>query len=228
MNLHCIAKSLLFCGLVMGCSLAKDEQGFFVISQLDEFSTGLNEWRGDFADYPVEDSLMYELKFGHEDLPVNLGTGKALLLSGNNKNDDLFMFIKKRVRYLQPNTEYSVSFDISFVSNASKGSPGGNVFLKAGATAIEPIKIQQGDMYRMNINIGNQEQSGADMAVLGDITTDTGTDSYSLESRNSLSSFRATSNSNGELWLIVGTDSGYEGVTTLYYTKIGVVLSIVN
>jgi hypothetical protein len=37
--------------------------------------------------------------------------------------------------------------------------------------------------------------------------------------------FVATSNNAGELWLIVGTDSGYTGITTIYYTNVSVVFS---
>ena len=32
--------------------------------------------------------------------------------------------------------------------------------------------------------------------------------------------FEVTTDEGGRLWLIVGTDSGFEGLTTLYYTRI--------
>jgi hypothetical protein len=34
----------------------------------------------------------------------------------------------------------------------------------------------------------------------------------------------ATASSAGDLWLLVGTDSGYEGTTSLYYQRIEVEL----
>ena len=44
---------------------------------------------------------------------------------------------------------------------------------------------------------------------------------YQLIKRtNSQTPFSAKANDKGELWLIVGTDSGFEGLTTLYYTQI--------
>jgi hypothetical protein len=36
--------------------------------------------------------------------------------------------------------------------------------------------------------------------------------------------FAATASDTGELWLLVGTDSGFEGKTTLYYQRISVTL----
>jgi hypothetical protein len=72
------------------------------------------------------------------------------------------------------------------------------------------------------------------MIVIGDIATTANIDEYAIVRRsNSPSSadepfdkpLIVKTNSKGELWLIVGTDSGYEGVTTIYYTSISVVLS---
>jgi hypothetical protein len=48
---------------------------------------------------------------------------------------------------LNPNTNYTVTFDIELASNAPDGSigiggsPANSVFLKAGATLIEPLAI---------------------------------------------------------------------------------------
>jgi hypothetical protein len=35
-------------------------------------------------------------------------------------------------------------------------------------------------------------------------------------------------NPDGTFWLLVGTDSGFEGTTTLYYQRIGVTLTPVD
>jgi len=68
--------------------------------------------------------------------------------------------------------------------------------------------------------------------LLGNIAVDFDTKDYVLITRtnggSNASSFIAKSSSKGELWLIVGTESGFEGVTTLYYTKIDVVFSTAN
>ncbi|HEU5145726.1 MAG TPA: hypothetical protein VFT90_03390, partial [Chryseosolibacter sp.] len=74
----------------------------------------------------------------------------------------------------------------------------------------------------------DQSMVGEDMISLGDIYADSNGASYALVSRNntmSNSRYVAKTNSNGELWLIIGTDSSLGGVTTLYYTRINVVFS---
>lgn len=233
-----VMKKVLFYLVVIisisGCAL-DENSGFLISSDASDFSTGLLEWTGDFADYPAgpDDSAFYELQFIHTNRPSNLGsTQKAILLSGNNRNDDLFMFIKKKVTGLRPDTEYILVFEVELASNAEKnsvgigGSPGEGVSLKAGASSIEPQKIINGNFYRMNIDKGNQGYGGKDMIVIGNIAVDS--QEYSLITRTNAdqyTQFVARSNNKGELWLIVGTDSGFEGITTLYYSKVNVVLS---
>jgi hypothetical protein len=49
--------------------------------------------------------------------------------------------------------------------------------------------------------------------------------SYELMERNSSGlEFEVTAGENGVVWFIVGTDSGFEGLTTLYYDTITVIL----
>jgi hypothetical protein len=221
-------------GLLVSCN--SDEQEIMVFSITYNFNTVDNGWAGDFADYPEGDSIAYELFFKHDTLPTNLNsnaTKKALHISGNNHSDDLFMFIKKKVTGLQPNTEYEVLFNIKFASNARTGSvgiggsPGESVFLKAGASILEPKKILVDGMYRMNIEKGNQSESGEDMIKIGTIGVAATTTQFTQIARynNSSSSFIVTTDDNGDVWLIVGTDSGFEGTTTLYYTQIDVLFN---
>ena len=222
----------------IGCADLDYSERFEVFSNASDFSVGLESWTGDFADYPIgpDDSTFYELQFEYTDRPSNLGAPqKAVLLSGNNHSDDLFMFIKKKISGLRPNTEYTLGFEVELASNAEKntsgigGSPGESVFLKAGASRIEPKKIVEGNFYRLNIDKGNQSTSGNDMRVIGNIAVESS--EYSLINKsnsNPYDQFKVRSNSFGELWLIVGTDSGFEGITAVYYTKINVVLSTSN
>jgi len=157
------------------------------------------------------------------------------MLSGNNHSDDLFMFIKRKVSGLTPNTSYNLVFEVEVASNAPEGSvgiggsPGNSVYLKAGASNIEPVKNIQGDQYVLNIDKGNQSDGGANAIVLGDIATPLTVAEYALITRNNASSsaepFIAESNSAGDIWLMIGTDSGFEGTTTVYYTKVKVLFS---
>lgn len=220
-----------------GCGLSSDESSFYVFNYAADFGRSLDEWTGDFADYPAgeNDSIEFELRVARESLPSNLNAEKALMISGNNHSDDLFMFIKRKVTGLSPSTDYTIAFDIELASNAPIGSagiggaPGESVFLKVGAVPSEPKKVIEKGYYRMNIDKGNQSQSGEDMTVIGNIAVAANTTDFTRIVRSNTSSnapFQVRSSSKGELWLIIGTDSGFEGVTTLYYTQVNVVFSI--
>lgn len=195
-----------------------------------EFNTGTHGWIGDFADYPVTDSVFYELQFSHTALPAPLSTStKALKISGNNHSDDLFMFIKRKITDLAPYTTYDVIFNIDLASNAPTnavgvgGAPGEGVTLKVGATRFEPKKIAQGGSYTMNLNKANQSQSGTDMKAIGNIGVSDTTTVFTIINRNNVSApFVATTDSTGSLWLVVGTESGFEATTTLYYKAIDI------
>lgn len=220
--------------LLGACSLP--EQEITVFSLTYTFSDTDGGWTGDFADYPEGDSVSYGLIFEHGDLPDNLNpsaTTKALYVSGDNGNDDLFMFVKKKIVGLRPNTTYVMLFNVKLASNAptgsfgSEGAPGESVYLKAGASLIEPEKALQDGTYRMNIDKGDQDFEGESMINIGHIGVGSNTSQYTMITRNnnSSNSFEITTDDTGEIWLIVGTDSGYGGVTSLYYTQIDILFN---
>lgn len=225
--------------VLAGCSLSKEEGSIQVSSYSYDFAQSPDNWLADFSDFPsgTDDSSYYELKFAYTNRPANLGGQKSYMLSGNNHSDDLFMFMKKKITSLAPNTDYTVVFDIELATNAPKGSygaggaPGESVFLKAGASGMEPKKVIEGNSYTFNLDKGNQASAGVMSTVLGNIAAPEGTKEYVLINRTNASSnvapFIARTNQDGEIWLFVGTDSGFEGITTVYYTKVSVVFSAV-
>ncbi len=197
-----------------------------------DFNSGAEGWTGDFADYPEGEEESFELQFEHTSLPEPLDQSEgALMLSGTNDSDDLFMFIKREITGLTPNQQYTIDFDVEFASNVADntpgagGSPGESVYVKAGATSVEPVKeIDDDGMYRMNIDKSNQADSGEDMIVIGDFSNNTDQEVYTLKTVNNTAPFQATASSNGSLWLIVGTESGFMGNTTIFYNRISVAL----
>ncbi len=199
-----------------------------------DFTTGYDEWTGDFADYPVTDSVFYELEFGRETLPSYIDPSKhALKISGKNHSDDLFMFIKRKVPGLSPNTTYQVRFEVEFASNSPTnwfgvgGAPGESVVMKAGATTIEPLKINTDGFYLMNIDKSNQVQPGKDMDTIGHVGVADTTTLFALINRNNSSHlFTVTTDANGEVWVCIGTDSGFEARTTLYYNQINLTFMV--
>jgi len=193
-----------------------------------DFSSGYEGWMGDFADYYVTDSLDYELEFIRTTLPTPLSTSKyALKISGRNNSDDLFMFIKRKISGLLPNTTYQLKIDVEFASNAPTnavgvgGAPGEGVTMKAGASTLEPLKINTNGYYVMNIDKGNQSQPGVDMDTIGHVgVSDTTTQFTLIENSNDSHVFTIPTDANGETWVCIGTESGFESTTTLYYNMI--------
>lgn len=193
-----------------------------------DFSSGYEGWAGDFADYPINDSLFYELEFTRTNLPWPLDRNQyALLISGNNHSDDLFMFIKRKISGLSPNTVYQLSIDVNIASKYPTnavgvgGAPGEGVTLKAGASIVEPSKNVQNGFYRINIDKGDQTIPGIDMDTIGNVGVSDSTTVYTIINRNNDTHlFTITTDSIGELWICIGTDSGFEATTTLYINKI--------
>jgi hypothetical protein len=224
-----------------GCSLDEDP-GFEIFSYNYDFTESDFSWQYGFSDFPASgnDSGFYELQFAYTTEPISSVGKKGLMLSGNNHSDDLFMYLKKRIEGLAPETQYTVTYEVEFASDAKKGtlgaggSPGESVFLKVGATAIEPKSVIEAQHFTMNIDKGNQAEDGEDMIAIGNIAVPEDSEGFVLALRSNAPTATNTgydkplivrTNSRGELWLIVGTDSGYEGITTIYYTKISAVFS---
>ncbi|MDT8324441.1 MAG: hypothetical protein RRA94_10035 [Bacteroidota bacterium] len=203
-------------------------------SDTSTFAIGLENWSPGFADYPAGEETFYRLAAAHARLPAPLdSTAHALMISGSNHSDDLFMYMKKRITGLLPHTVYRVRFDVEFASNASTtsfgigGAPGGAVTVKCGASAREPMGVlDEAGYYRMNIDKGNQVQRGADMDTIGNVGVTDTTTVYALTTRsNATHLFTVTTDGTGGAWVIIGTDSGFEGITTLYYNRIVVTFS---
>lgn len=225
--------SVLVLALFLACSNDDDQPTDDRITYSYEFSSGTEGWSGDFADYPAGDEEIMELEFGHSPLPDPLdNTEGSLRLSGRNHSDDLFMFVKKQVTGLNPNKEYRLDFRVEIASNVADeqvgigGSPGESVYIKAGAAPVEPVK-QEDDLgwYRLNIDKGNQATGGEDMMVIGNFANGTGENVYTLKSLSTSGDMRVTTGSEGNLWFLFGTDSGFEGETTIYINRIEVELN---
>lgn len=234
MKLWRLSFAFIFIGLFSGCNFEESESPQLLLFTREfDFNQGIQGWDAGFADFPAgqEDSTAFELRAGYLDPVDSKLTKRSLMLSGNNKNNDLFMYVKKKIEGLQANSEYTLTFGVELASdlNASLFNNGGALYLKVGASNIEPKSLIDGGKYVMNIDKGNHATAGEDMISLGNIFTESNGASYALISRNntmSNSRYTARTNSNGELWLIIGTDSSVGGVTTLYYTRISVVFSV--
>ena len=201
------------------------------------FLTDHQGWLTGFADLPVSfDQSTFELDSGYRPLPAGL-EGSGMYVQGHNRSDDLFMFLKRQVEGLRPDTEYAVTVSLDLATNVPGGligiggSPGESVYVKAGASAAEPL-VQEDDAgyLRINIDKGNQATEGEAMINLGNVAhAGVTADEYKIKPlHNQGRPLEVVSDSEGRIWLIVGTDSGFEGLSTLFYARITYNLTIAN
>ncbi len=195
-----------------------------------DFNSGSHGWVAGFSDYPSDNAAIYQLESGIRTLPGDT-THKGFYLSGMNRSDDLFMYLKNQFSGLEPSTKYYARVRLTFLSNAGAGctgvggAPGESVYLKFGYGDKEPK--QEG--YYLNLDKGQQSQSGTQGKVIGDIAAkDAACDGSTFAEKT----VQTTSNERvplytdgqGRVWIFVGSDSGYEGLTSLYYKNIDIAL----
>jgi hypothetical protein len=221
---------LLASGLFVSCSEDPIDPSEPLTARVD-FSTGQHGWTAGFSDYPAADEAIYNLQSDYRTLPAPLDTSqRALFISGVNRSDDLFMYWKGQIVGLSPGTRYRASFEVEFATNIPSGcfgvggSPGESVYIKAGATDIEPESVLVDGWYLMNIDKGNQAIGGENAVVLGDIANSQpcggGEPQWELKLLSSMETIDVTADSDGRVWLLVGSDSGFESITSLYYTRV--------
>ena len=202
-----------------------------------DFTNGIQGWVAGFADYPVGKETEWGLSSSLAALPLPLDvTRKGILLTGTNHSDDLFMYITQGVTGLVPNAQYSARFRVTLATNAPKncvgigGAPGESVVLKVGGTSAQPARIVDAQQYyRASFDHGNQLANGRETATVGNLANSNANCSvprYELKEYDSgTAGITIGSDASGRLWLVVGVDSGFEGTTTVYVTRVSVELS---
>ncbi len=225
--------SALAVALLAACS-DSTAVGHDNIELVYDFSTGFQGWEPSFADYPVGKEVEWGLNASLATLPSPLETTRrAILLTGVNHSDDLFMFITRGVDDLVPNGRYALRFRVVLATNAPRGcvgaggAPGEAVVLKVGASAREPERIvDAAQYYRANFDYGAQLEGGRDVSPVGNLANSNANCSsprYELKEFDSGPTPLAyAADANGRLWLIVGIDSGFEGTTTAYIASVRV------
>ncbi len=209
------------------------------------FGASADNFLADFTDYSLgqevgDQGIRFVSEFRR--LPPPLDNRFGLLLGGTNRSDDLFMYIYRQVTGLVPGQRYRVQVDITFATNVPRdcvgigGSPGESVYIHAGASAAVPTKVIQGTSVRSSIAKANQSQSGRETITIGNFAGGGGTctaGQYALKTLSTAArevtsaplpappadALLLTADAQGRLWIVVGTDSGFEGRTEIYYLE---------
>lgn len=190
-------------------------------SMLVDFDKGVTGWTGSSSDY-TPDTAPTNVAFEQRTLPAPLA-GNGYFIGGTNRSDDLFLFVKKQFSGLEKNATYNVNFSLKFASNAPSGcmgvggAPGEAVWVYAGATATEPKTVTVNNQIRMNIDRGNQAEGGKDAQVIGNIANGLacGSTAYASKTVKNDKPQKVTTDANGNLWIILGIDSGFEAYSSV-------------
>lgn len=196
-------------------------------------------WIGDFVDVPVDHedqgfNLMYDPV---KPLPTELNDGRAVpFLSSVNRSDDVFMYLRRRIEGLKPHTTYQVGFQVQFGTNVAGGligvggAPGESVFVRVGVSLEEPapVVVSSEDYFRLGVEKGNQSADGPSDVVIGNVVKPTSEEPEMYEIKklnNRYKPLSVTTDSSGAVWIFVGTDSGFESLTEIYYSRISLVFT---
>lgn len=211
-----------------------------------DFRLGAEGWEAGFAEYPVADAPIFELEAGLQKLPPEIaGGGTAFRLASSNRSDDIFQYLFRRLgpeEGIEPDHEYELRFLVRFASNAPSGcigiggAPGEGVTLKLGGSRTEPqITIDAEGWAQVSLDKGNQVMGGTDMSAAGNLANGLPCEDVPLEDppyvslrREHLHPYPIRSSKAGFLWLGMGTDSGFEGRTAVYFQSLSVLLSPVE
>ncbi|WP_257451031.1 hypothetical protein [Archangium lipolyticum] len=197
------------------------------------FAQGTQGWTHGFADLPTDylSTGIYETGFGWSAIPDQYGVN-GLRIQSHNRSDDVFMYISRKIDAsvgLLPNRQYTVYLNFDLATDAVPGSigiggsPAESVAVKAGAVNYAPVlnveDVGGTPYYILNVDKGNQLNDGPDMQFIGNLAKPN-PDVPGYQLKHFEHSFTVTTNARGEVYLLIGTDSGYEGLTRIYYTNI--------
>jgi hypothetical protein len=228
-----LAPWLVACLALASCGGGGDDPGSRPVALSFDFSGGIGGWSGASADYQAATAPI-DVVWAHAALPPPLA-GSGFRLSGTNRSDDLFIYVKRQVGGLQPGRTYGVAMQVRLATSAPSGCagaggpPGEGVWVHAGATASEPRTVLQGTQeYRVNIDRGNQSLGGSQGVVMGTIAngnTDCLQRRFATKLLSSHAPHAVTADGTGHVWLHAGIDSGFEAYSEVYLQSLEVVFT---
>lgn len=222
--------SVLTLAMMTGCTSVAAEASSGVQFDFAQNDSGFTPI---FADYPYEEGVeeFYEFQHSYGEVPIP-GAGNGIFISGNNHSADLFMGYVKMLDGFAPARTYHFTMSFKLATDVESdlvgvgGAPGESVAVKCGITPTEPaaMVVESGALqyYRMNIDTGSQGNSGKDMVVVGDMAKTENDRPGEYAFKEFQAEFDAAANIRGEVFLIIGTDSGFEATASYYLDDISV------
>ena len=196
-----------------------------------DFNSGQHSFSAIFSDYPQGQETFYELDAKYQALPSPFENSNGFRLYGRNRSDDLFMGVYGKIDNLRPAQSYDVTLTVTIISNVPSncvgigGAPGESVYIKVASNGVMPQNILDDEMYRLDWDIGSQSQNGEHSQVVGDISNgiDCIEEMHYVEKKMvAEASIPVIADDIGDIWLMVGSDSGFEGSSELLIKDITV------
>jgi hypothetical protein len=207
-----------------------------VVRSTFNFANGTEGFAVDIADYRPgmeTGSTGINLVIDSRALPPPLADKRGLFVGATNRSDDLFTFIWREVSGLAPGQQYRIDTELTIATNVPTdcvgvgGSPGEGVAIKTGATPVFPqaaITPPPDGNIRVNFekDRGPLAVGGNQVFTIGDFSGGQGTCNngiYALKTLRAAEDRRPviTTDAFGRLWYVIGTDSGFESRTEIYY-----------
>ena len=218
---YVIIAFLLF---IVGCSSEMDSQ-VDLLTAFD-FESGDQEWDGGISDFPVgyEDSIYFQMNTEKVANSFALDGGSTgLNISGENPHGDLFYYFKRKISGLQPKKNYKLDFEFLVYAQLLKQPDQlslEELYLKIGAVNYQP-ELQEVlwrnslDYKALNLDKGDvNSEGGQDMINVGSIKDFTSEVPEIISGNTFDMNFDIESNEDGDIWILIGVDSGIRSYLT--------------
>jgi hypothetical protein len=190
-----------------------------------DFSKGIDGWTPGVADY-VDGDEPSETGYGWSKLPPPVG-GMGYYLTTHNNSDNVLTYVTHQVGGFAPGAKYNLTFSLTYATDAATGcfgaggARGDSIYMVAAASGDEPKTVKQANgEYRLNLDRGNNAESGTQGKVLGTLGVEglscNGGGEWAQATRASAETIPVTADKDGKLWIVLGTDSGFEATNALF------------
>lgn len=189
-----------------------------------DFNAGTDGWTLGTADH-FEGDKPEAVSSEWKALPAPL-KGKGYYIASTNRSDDVLTYVKHQYGGYVPGAKYALTFEMTYATDAGSacfgvgGSRGSSIYMIVAASADEPKTVQDSDKrYHLNLDRGNQSQSGRQGKVLGiqgdeSLRCEGGV--WASQTRKSDEAIELQADKDGKFWIVLGTDSGYEADNAFY------------
>ena len=202
-----------------------------------DFESGHQLWQGGVSDYPVhyEDSIFFMMTTNKVNNSSFLDNSTGLNVSGDNPHGDLFYYFNRKVSGLVPKKKYKLDFEFLVYAqllHKPEVLSSEELYLKVGAVnyqpALEKVFWRNTIEYQtLNIDKGEfNSEDGQDMKNVGSIKDFTSEVPEVVSGNTFDLNFEVEANDDGEIWILVGVDSGIKSnltfgleALTVYYRE---------